>query len=827
MIILKFGGTSVAGPKGIANLISIVKEKKKSVPVVVVSALAGVTDSLAALGQRAIAGGDYTTTVDVLRQKHTSIMTDFLTGKDYDQTFTQINVLCAELNRILGSLTVVQELSPRVLDTLMSLGEQFSATLIAQILTAHGIPSAYLDTRPLIVTDSNFNKANILMEPSFLAIKAFFERLPIDAPVQVATGFIARSADGAVTTLGRGGSDLTATVFGAALGVDEVEIWTDVDGMLTADPRMVKAAFKIDTISYAEAMELSHAGAKVIYPPTIKPALKKGIPIRIRNTFNSAGSGTVITNTIVKNDYPIRGISSRTGLALVRMQGSAMIGSTGFSARIFGALARQKINIILITQSSSEYSICFAVHPQDLAATESVLKEEFAYELAVGSISELASEPNCAVIAVVGVQMKHSAGTCGKIFHALGRNGINIIAIAQGSSELNISSVVSARDEAKAVNAIHEAFFLSTTRSVNLFVVGVGLIGGTLLEQIARQQDTLAADYHIRINLIGVGDYRGMIFRQDGLDPLLARNVVRGEAAAGKSEVPVENFDLPAFVDKMKFFNLPNSAFCDCTASAEVALQYATILQAAIAVVTPNKKANSGTLEYYRLLTGYSRDRGIPYLYETTVCAGLPVISTLRDLFLSGDHIRRIEAVVSGTLSFIFNNFDGSIPFSALVREAKAKGYTEPDPRDDLNAMDAARKVLILARECGMDMEFSAVSIEPLLPAACFEAPSVEDFFIELEKIDEAFEQRRAEAAADGKALRYVAVIEDKKATISLRAEKAGSPFLSLVDSDNMIVITTDRYSKLPMVVKGPGAGAQVTAGGVFADIVRVARTLV
>ena len=645
--------------------------------------------------------------------------------------------------------------------------------------------------------------------------------------MQVATGFIAQSTNGIVTTLGRGGSDLTATILGAAIGVDEVEIWTDVDGILTADPKMVKEAFKIDSISYAEAMELSHAGAKVIYPPTIKPALKAGIPIRIRNTFNPEGSGTVITNNALDNNYPIRGISSRSGLVLVCVQGSAMTGVAGFSSRLFGALALKQINIILITQNASEYSICFAILPEDVEGADSVLREEFAYEIASGTIHEPSYERDCAVIAVVGVQMKNSTGTCGKVFHALGRNGVNIIAIAQGSSEFNISTVVSAHDEAKAVGAIHEAFFLSTVRTVNLFVVGVGLIGGTLLEQIARQQDVLAADYHIKINLIGVGDYRGMLFLKEGLDALLARNILRGASGPCELEATIEQFNLDSFIERMKSFNLPNSTFCDCTASEEIALQYESILKAAIAVVTPNKKANSGALEYYRRLTGYSRGKGIPYLYETTVCAGLPVISTLRDLFLSGDRVRRIEAVVSGTLSFIFNNFDGSIPFSALVRKAKAKGYTEPDPRDDLNAMDGARKVLILARECGMSMEFSAISIEPILPVSCFEAPSVEEFFIELEKFDGVFEQRRLKAAKSGSSLRYVAVIEEGRASLSLRSEPAGSPFRTLVDSDNMVVITTDRYSKLPMVIKGPGAGAQVTAGGVFADIVRISRTLV
>jgi len=414
--------------------------------------------------------------------------------------------------------------------------------------------------------------------------------------------------------------------------------------------------------------------------------------------------------------------------------------------------------------------------------------------------------------------MKQSPGVSGKVFHALGRNGVNVAAIAQGSSELNISAVISAQDEAKALNAVHEAFFLSGVRSVNLFLAGIGLIGGTLLEQIGRHREILADKDKIRINLAGAANSRKMLFSEEGLDPLKVRALLEERG---------EPYDLGLFIERMKALNLPNSAFCDCTASEEVSAGYYGILSSSIPVITPNKRANSGSLEYYRALTGFSRERGIPYLYETTVCAGLPVISTLRDLFHSGDRVRRIEAVLSGTLSFIFNNFDGTRPFSALVREAKAKGYTEPDPRDDLNAMDAARKALILARECGFPLEFKAVEIEPILPEPCFKAPDVEAFFRELEKADAAFESRRADAAARGRALRYAAVIEEGSARLALRDEAPGSPFLSLTDSDNIVVITTDRYSALPMVIKGPGAGAQVTAGGVFADIVRIARTLV
>jgi aspartokinase/homoserine dehydrogenase 1 len=524
-----------------------------------------------------------------------------------------------------------------------------------------------------------------------------------------------------------------------------------------------------------------------------------------------------------------------SGIALVRVQGPGMVGVTGFSSRLFGALARREVNIILITQNSSEYSICFAILPSDTAAAEAAVKEEFGREIAAALIDPPVIETGLSIIAVVGARMKKTFGISGKVFHALGRNGINVVAIAQGSSEINISAIVASQDEAKALNAIHEAFFLSGVRSVNLFLMGIGLIGGTLVEQFAGHREILADRHQIRVNLAAAADSKKMIFRAEGLDPKTVKNRLKdpgsgtsgADNAGGADGAVIEDFNLEGFIKKMKSFNLPNTCFCDCTSGDDVAGHYADILKSSIPIVTPNKRANAGSLEYYKTITGFSRDRGIPYLYETTVCAGLPVISTLRDLFLSGDRVRRIEAVLSGTLSYIFNNFDGTKVFSALVREARVKGYTEPDPRDDLNAMDAARKALILARECGIPLEFSSVVVEPLMPPACFEASGVEAFFAELEKSDDDFEKRRAKAASEGRVLRYVAVIEEGSARLSLRAEDPGSPFLSLVDSDNIVVITSDRYSKLPMVIKGPGAGAQVTAGGVFADIVRIARTLV
>ncbi|MDR2501156.1 MAG: bifunctional aspartate kinase/homoserine dehydrogenase I [Treponema sp.] len=825
MLVLKFGGTSVGSAGGLNNLIAILhdREHKNNVSVAVVSALGGITDALIAAAHRAAQGDPaYRDDLRAMEERHLSLCASFLAGEAQREGGAVIAGNMQELSRILDGVSILQELTLRALDHIMSFGERLSAALITKILNDRGFPAEYLDTRSLIKTDDAYGAARFLPQESFAHIRAHREKRPA---LQIATGFIGSNREGHTTTLGRGGSDLTAAVFGAALGAEKVEIWTDVDGIMTADPRYVRNAFRIDQISYEEAMELSHFGAKVLHPPTVQPALEKGIPIHIRNTFNPSGEGTVITFTSEEGPYPIRGISSIENITLIRLQGSGMAGAVGFSSRLFGALARKKINIILISQSSSEYSICVAVEPRDAAAAAAALTGEFEREMSAGVIEPPVVEPDLAIVAVVGGRMKHTSGISGKVFHALGRNGVNVIAIAQGSSELNISTVIAQKDVVKAMNAIHEAFFLSSVRSVHLFLVGTGLIGGTLVEQIASHREILADQYKIRINLVGAANSRTMALNVEGLDPKSLHGILDGKAPGGGAEILP--FQLSAFIDRMRAFNLPNMAFCDCTANEDVAARYGEILRSAIAIITPNKKANSGSLAYYRALTDYAKSWGIPYLYETTVCAGLPVISTLRDLALSGDTVRRIEAVLSGTLSFIFNKYDGSTAFSDLVREAKAKGYTEPDPRDDLNAMDAARKALILARECGMPLEFKDVIIDPLLPPACFQAADVEGFFMELQKEDGAFEKRRAVAAAQGRVLRYVAVIQEGSARISLREEGESSPFRSLVDADNMVVITTDRYAALPMVIKGPGAGAQVTAGGVFADILRIARTLV
>jgi aspartokinase/homoserine dehydrogenase 1 len=828
MKILKFGGTSVGSPEGINRILGIAKSRnlKKEGAVIVVSAFSGITDALINIARKSALGEAVTEKFGEIEARHRNAATHFLKASARKEALADVSGLLTELKRILEGIALLGELSGRTLDLVMSFGERLSATLLAHIFCANAMEAAFLDTRTLIVTNDRFGGAQYIPQKTHENIRSFFNEHQSSKKskitLHIATGFIGSTKEGQTATLGRGGSDLTAAIFGAALEVEEVEIWTDVDGIHTADPKLVKNSFRINEMLYAEAMEISHFGAKVLFPPTIRPALEKGIPISIRNTFNPAGEGTRIVNKAAESEYPIRGISSISRIALLRLQGPGMVGVAGFSARVFGALARRGISVILICQSSSEYSICFAVMPDEARGAELALEEEFKQEIHSGGIEKPLTETELSIIAVVGSKMKSTSGVSGKFFHALGRNGINIVAIAQGSSEINISAVISRNDESKALNAVHEAFFHAANRSVNLFLIGTGNIGGTLLEQIAVHRKILADRDKIHINLVGAANIDRMIFSPDGLDPKKTRILLNGEPA--KETAP---FNLVKFIDKMISFNLPNACFCDCTANEDIASSYGKILGASIPVVTPNKKANSGALNYYHYLKGYSRERGIPYLYETTVCAGLPVISTLRDLTMSGDKVRRIEAVLSGTLSFIFNNFDGKQTFSALVRDAKAKGYTEPDPRDDLNAMDAARKALILAREIGLPLEFANVEIEPILPNDCFSKKNVDAFFTELEKSDGDFEQRRAQSAAKGMALRYVAVIEEDSVKLALRSEPADSPFRSLTDSDNMVVITTDRYSKLPMVIKGPGAGAQVTAGGIFADIVRVSRTLV
>lgn len=813
MKVMKFGGTSVGSPEAVRRLIGIVKESGEKH--VVVSAFSGVTDSLIKAA-RAAATGDasFKDVLTALRKRH-RLMADTLTTGGYAmETESWLSETLGELGSMLLGISLVRELSVHSLDLIMSFGERMSAFIISRAFLSAGIEAEYADARSFLVTDASYGCAACRYD---LTNPKVVEKLGAVDSLHVITGFISATETGETTTLGRGGSDLTASILGAALGAEEIVIWTDVDGIMTSDPRLVPEAFRIDEITYEEALELSHFGAKVLHPPTVAPAMACGIPIRIKNSFNPGCPGTLITTDAAPSEYPVRGIASIKKVALIRIEGSGMVGATGMAGRVLGCLSRIRANVILITQASSQHSICCAVSADDADRGNAELRSEFELEMMAGVIEQPRIERDVAIIAVVGERMKRRTGISGKVFHALGRYGVNIIAIAQGSSELNISAVINASDEAKALNAVHRAFFLSGIRSVNLFLVGTGLIGSTLLSQIAAQSEVLLSRHSVRINLVGITNSRRMLIKPDGIDPSVWKQALEtGESA-----------DIRTFVAGMKKLNLPNTAFCDCTASDSLPELYQDILDSAIAIVTPNKRANAGPLGRYKALVSTSRETGIPYCYETTVGAGLPIIGPLQDLVASGDRITRIEAVLSGTISFILNSFVEGRRFSDLVREARERGYTEPDPRDDLSAMDAARKALILAREWGCDMHFEEMVIDPILPSACFEAPSVDAFFDVLASFDDEMERKRAEAAAAGGMLRYVAVIEDGKARLSLRVATEKDPFLNLVGTDNMVVFTTDRYNELPLVVKGPGAGSAVTAGGVFADVVKLAKTIV
>ncbi|MGA2548116.1 MAG: bifunctional aspartate kinase/homoserine dehydrogenase I [Rectinemataceae bacterium] len=825
MKIAKFGGTSVGSPEAVKALVGIVRERGQSV--VVVSAFAGVTDALIATAEASAArDSSWIDRYEAIGERHRDTLSALTGGGLADagalrEAEQRIESLLMELLEVLSGIKALRELSKRTLDLVMSFGERLSAVVIAAAFRSAGIDAVAVDARALIVAEGDFGNARPVSEATVNATRSHL--FPRDdgpklggGPLPVVTGFIASTPSGETITLGRGGSDYTAAIIGAVLGADEVEIWTDVDGILTADPRKVPDAFSLDSLSYEEAMELSHFGAKVIYPPSIQPALERGIPIRILNTFNPSFAGTTIASDAAPSRYPVRGISSISSAALVRVQGPGLVGVMGIAMRLFGCLARRRVNIILISQASSERSICFAALPSDKGAIVAAIADEFGPELADGRIGEPVIEIDKAIIAIVGERMKHTPGISGRVFHSLGRNGVNVSAIAQGSSEINISAVIDAADEARALNAVHEAFFLSGTRSVNVFLAGCGLVGGTLLKQIARQRTVLSEDYSVRVEVIGIANSRKMLIRESGISLDAWKDLLETEG---------ESTDLAAFVDRARDLSLPNAVFVDCTASDAVPRLYERALRGSTAVVTPNKRGNTGPLPFYFELMRAARESGSPYLYETTAGAGLPVISTLHDLMVSGDRIVRIEAMLSGTIGYVLSNYDGSSSFATLLRKAKELGYTEPDPRDDLCAADAARKALILARECGRELEFADIAIEPLLPPSCVEAPSVEAFFVELEREEPFF--RAMIERSKGANLVYAATIDDTGIRLGLRAAAQGDPLFGLRDAENVVAFTTGRYSALPLVVRGPGAGGEVTAGGLFADIVRIAKSLV
>ncbi len=817
--VLKFGGSSVGTPARIVSIIEIVTDTSRYLPgevrAVVVSAFQGVTDSLIQLAAKAAArDGSLADGLKALERRHLDALQELLPATQRSSSLASVKVMLNELSDLLQGVGLVGECSPRTLDQIMSFGERLCAFIVSEAFVARGHTAELLDARDVVVTSEDFGNARPDRAASGPKVLEHFAAHP---EVQVVTGFIGASrGSNYTTTLGRGGSDLTAALLGAALGVTEIEIWTDVDGMLTADPRKVPKAFPIPQVTFEEAMELCHFGAKVIYPPTIQPAVDAQIPIVIKNTFKPGSTGTRIVGSAERHPHPITGISSINKLALVRLEGSGMVGVAGTAMRFFRALAAHRINVILITQASSEHSICCAIEPGSIEGASRAVEEEFGLEIRSGLIEPLQVEDGLAIVSIVGENMRHSPGMSGRVFTALGSNGVNVVAIAQGSSELNISAVISDKDESKALNALHDEFFLGNSKTINLWIVGVGLIGSTLLQQLSSQRDTLQKTLGIDLQLRGLANSRKMALSADPLQPLqISTDLLDAHL----------RYDPKDFLDHAISANLPNSVFVDCTASDDLPKLYPSLFERRIAVVTPNKRGISGPMALYAELRESALARRVPFLHETCVGAALPVLSTLADLVRSGDTVRAIEAVLSGTLSFIFNSMANGVPFSAAVKEAKEQGFTEPDPREDLSGMDVARKVLILAREAGVALEFDQIKVTPMLPAEA-SAWSLGEFMDNLHSLDHHFEQLLEEAENDRKRIYFGAFIdcESGSAEIGMRSVALDHPFCALRGADNLVAFSTRRYCKQPLVVKGPGAGAEVTAAGVFSDIIRVAR---
>jgi bifunctional aspartokinase / homoserine dehydrogenase 1 len=816
MKVLKFGGTSVGSVENIRTILDIAKSDldKGEKIAITLSAMGGVTNQLIEMANMAKNNNKaYSSILAEIEKRHFDTAKALLDVKYQSKVIATIKLTLNELEDILHGISLLKELSRRTLDLVMSFGERLSNYMVSEIMKQAGLDCEFLDARTLIKTDDNFGFARVNFKVTNVNIEEYFKT---HTKTQIITGFIGSTEQNETTTLGRGGSDYTAAIFGAALGAKDVEIWTDVDGMMTADPRKVKNAFTITKLSYVEAMELSHFGAKVIYPPTIQPAISKNIPIWVKNTFNPSHPGTLISKQTERGGFPVKGLSSINEIALLNVQGSGMVGEKGVAGRLFNTLAKHSINIILITQASSEHSICFAIDPKDAEQAKSILDEEFFIELHNKKLDKIMIEKELSVIAIVGENMKHTPGISGKMFSALGRNGVNVVAIAQGSSEYNLSVVVPKPDLSKAMNALHDSFFLSETKTMNLFVIGTGLIGKTLMRQISQQAAYLEEKKSLKVNLVGLANTKKMLFNENGI------SIDHWEKELDQTG---ETSNVEAFVKTMKAMNLPNCVFVDNTASKDMPSVYEEILLSSISVVTPNKTANSCSYKDYLKLQNAARKRGVNFLYETNVGAGLPIINTLKDLLLSGDRIIRIEAVLSGTLSYIFNNFKSGVKFKDVVWEAKQKGYTEPDPRDDLSGLDVARKILILSRETGLNLEMGDIKIEQILPESAVKAKTIDEFFVALDKENTFFEQKLQKAEKEGKVLRFIAKLENGKAAISLQSVDANHPFYSLSGSDNIISFTTERYTERQLVVKGPGAGAEVTAAGVFADIINISNT--
>lgn len=814
MNVLKFGGSSVKDEVNISKVLDILVKRKDKIAVVF-SAMGGVTDQLIELSQLASKkDNSYESKFKELKTRHLSTAKKLLSQKNYQIAKEELSKTHSNLKKILAGVSILGEISERTMDYIVSFGERTSAFIIALALNERKKKAEYLDARQIIVTDSNHGNASLIKKKSYRKIRAYFKN---KTSIQIITGFIASDENGKTTTLGRGGSDYTAAILGEALKAKSIEIWTDVDGILSADPRKVEEAFTIPQVSYQEAMELSHFGAKVIYPPTIKPALDSKIPVFIKNTFNPDFKGTVIKDKSWSHDKPVIGISAVSDVLLLSLEGAGMIGVPGIAARLFGALAIKEINIILITQCSSEHAITFAVNPKDSKSAIQIINDTFSTEIEKGLIKEIIAESNLSVVAVIGENMKSTPGISAKLFSAMGRNGINIAAIAQGSSELNISVVIKKSQQKKALNVLHEAFFKDDTKDIHLYIVGVGLIGGKLIEQINSQQEILKNKYGISLQICAMANSRKMVFNNVQTD---SENWSKRLSSSRKK------MNISKFVEHMILENRRNAIFVDNTSSSDVIKEYKNILSNSISISTPNKLGASSIIKDFNQLKKIAAQRSVVYGYETNVGAGLPILSTIQDLIKSGDEIQKIEAVLSGSLSYIFNNFNGSQAFSDIVSEAKEKGLTEPDPRDDLNGYDVRRKILILAREAGHSIEEKEINIDYFLKPEMRKAKTINQFMSLLKKEDNNLQKYIEGLNAQNKKARMIASFSNNSAKVGVQEVNQSSPFYSLEGSDNMIVIHSKRYNVRPLVIRGPGAGADVTAAGVLAEILRISNSI-
>ncbi|MFA5669628.1 MAG: bifunctional aspartate kinase/homoserine dehydrogenase I [Balneolaceae bacterium] len=814
MIVLKFGGTSVATADSLLKVRDILSEKSKHNKLaVVVSALGGVTNKLIECAKLAEAGdNNYETIFNEIEQRHLALCNALLPVSNRNGTLTKIKILLNDLGDIFRGVFLIKELSLRSSDHIVSYGEILSSNIIYDFLKSEGLDISYLNTPSLIKTNNQFGNASADKEASFNNIT---EAAKKSAQVSISPGFVASSSQGNyTTTLGRGGSDYTAALIASALDAEGLEIWTDVSGMMTANPKLVRLARPINVLTYEEAMELSHFGAKVIYPPTIQPALDKEIPIYIKNTFAPNEAGTLITNKEVDNNGIIKGITSIDEVALCTLSGSGMIAVPKFSYRLFRALSQNEVNVIMITQASSEHSITVAVSLEDAEKARKAIDTEFSYEIEHRRVNPLVVENNLSIVALVGSRMKSQVGISANLFETLSYNGINVRAIAQGSTELNISVVIDKKNLRKGLNSIHESFFLSDKKKINLFMVGAGNVGRVFLNQIKAQSEYLAEHHQLDVIVAGLSNSRKMLFKEQGIE------LDTWQAELDKSELTMT---MEGFIEQMKELNLRNTVFIDCTASDYIPPFYEQILKESISIVTPNKIACSSSQENYELLNKTAKRYKSRFLFETNVGAGLPVISTLNDLIKSGDRVHKIQAVLSGTLNFIFNNYDGTQKFSEVVKAAQEAGFTEPDPRIDLSGVDVMRKILILARESGYKMELSDIDGTAFVPKECMEADSVDQFLEKLDDYEEVFQKMYADAASQNKRIKYVATFDSGKAKTGLETFSYDHPFYELQGKDNIVLYYTDRYSEQPLVVKGAGAGADVTASGIFADIMRIA----